>query len=140
MNNQMSITITAPDLQGLTVKVKELSDKLSGKAAIATMPQATGALPVMPAQPVQPVAPQPGPQPSSAPPIAPQPPIGAVPTSAPQYTVEQLQMAAAPLMDAGKQNELIALLNRFGVNAMTELPKEQYGAFAMALREMGAQL
>ncbi|WEG14123.1 hypothetical protein PU629_07085 [Pullulanibacillus sp. KACC 23026] len=63
-----------------------------------------------------------------------------VPTSAPEYSFEQLAKAAAQLMDAGKQNDLLQLLSSFGAPALMQLPKEQYGAFATKLRELGAQL
>lgn len=63
-----------------------------------------------------------------------------VPTAPVGYTYEQLAKAAAQLMDAGRQNELIALIRQFGVNSLNALPKEQYGAYAMALVQMGAKL
>lgn len=65
---------------------------------------------------------------------------GVVPTTAQTYTMDQLAVAATQLMDAGKQPELVSLLNSFGVQALTALPKEQYGAFATALRQMGAKI
>ncbi|MCM0760284.1 hypothetical protein M7775_17155 [Sporomusa sphaeroides DSM 2875] len=64
----------------------------------------------------------------------------AVPVAAQTYTVEQLGVAATQLMDAGRQPELIALLGSFGVQALTQLPKEQYGNFATQLRAMGAKI
>lgn len=65
-----------------------------------------------------------------------------VPTQAQTYTMDQLAIAATQLMDmdAGKRNELFNLLAQFGVQALTALPKEQYGAFATALRSMGARI
>lgn len=63
-----------------------------------------------------------------------------VPTSAPAYTFDDLAHAAAPLMDAGKTPDLLALLRSFNVQALTQLPKEQYGAFATALRGLGAKI
>lgn len=65
---------------------------------------------------------------------------GAVPTSNPEYDMNQLAVAATQLMDAGKQQDLMALLGEFGVQALTQLPKEQYGAFATKLREKGAKI
>ena len=66
----------------------------------------------------------------------------AIPTShvAQSYTVEQLQMAMAPLVDAGKMEEIRGLLNRFGVPSIMDLQPDQYGALATALRGMGAQI
>ena len=65
----------------------------------------------------------------------------AVPTSTVAYTMDDLARAGMSLMDCGKQAELQKLLKEgFGVDALPQLPKEQYGAFATALREMGAQI
>ncbi len=86
----------------------------------------------------QPVTPQVAqqPMPSAAQAFAPQP----VPTSTIQYTQDDLVRAAMPLMDAGKQQELVELLRSFGVFSLPELKKEQYGPFAAKLREMGANI
>lgn len=69
-------------------------------------------------------------------------PAGApVPTSpAPQYTVNQIMTAGAALMDSGKAAELMNLLQTFNVPAVTALKPEQLGAFATALRQLGAQI
>ena len=65
----------------------------------------------------------------------------AVPTSTVAYTMDDLARAGMTLMDCGKQAELQKLLKEgFGVDALPQLPKEQYGAFATALRGMGAQI
>lgn len=91
----------------------------------------------VPVQNVQPVA-------STSPvPVQPMPTVSApaAPTAPPcTYTIEQIQTACAPLMDAGKQTELIGLLSQFGVQSLPQLPKEQYGAFAAALRGLGAKI
>lgn len=63
-----------------------------------------------------------------------------VPTSAPQYTVEMLANAGTTLVDAGKMPELLQLLADFGVNAITDLKPETYGAVAGKLRALGAQI
>ena len=79
-----------------------------------------------------------------APPIQMQAPVQAppatVPTATQTYSMEQLAVAATQLMDAGRRTDLIRLLNSFGVQALTDLPKEQYGAFATQLRAMGAKI
>lgn len=64
----------------------------------------------------------------------------AVPTSAVSYTLDDLARAGMTLMDSGRQADLQGLLKNFGVEALPALPKEQYGAFATALRGMGAQI
>lgn len=91
-----------------------------------------------------PAAPVPAPQPpTTAAPAAsaPQAPVSAaVPTSTREYTMDDLARAAITLMDAGGQQALVGLLSQFGVSALPELPKEQYGVFATALRGMGAKI
>lgn len=69
-------------------------------------------------------------------------PVTTAPTApAAEYTTDQLALACGALVDAGKVNELADLLNnKFGVAALPNLPKEQYNAFAVAIREMGAQI
>lgn len=68
-------------------------------------------------------------------------PVQTAPVAQPQtYTIDQIQTACAPLMDAGKQQELVGLLAQFGVQSLPQLPKEQYGAFATALRGLGANI
>lgn len=79
-----------------------------------------------------------GPQvtpPGNAPAVAPV-------AAAPAYTVEQIGKAGADLMsqDAAKTPELLALLQKYGAQAITQLKPEQLGAFATELRGLGAKL
>ena len=68
-------------------------------------------------------------------------PPAAVPTAAPkQYTLAEIQAACGPLMDAGKMNELAAVMQGMGVNSLMELPPEKYGELAVKLRALGARL
>ena len=91
-------------------------------APVSNMTQVTSAVPVTsPAAPVLQAAP-------------------AVPTVEHTYTMDDLARAGMGLMDAGRQNDLIQLLSRFGVDTLPALPREQYGAFATALRELGAKI
>lgn len=72
---------------------------------------------------------------------APETPAASVPTApAKKYTLDELLAATAPLMDAGKISELQALMQKFGVPSMMEIPEERYGELATALRELGAEL
>lgn len=110
-----------------------------------------------------PVNPTPGPAPTTAAPVAapsPSPtpvtnaptvgqtsaapgntPAPTVPvTGAPTYTLDQISRAGASLVDAGKMQQLLELLGRYGVQAVTQLQPEQYGAFATELRALGAQI
>ncbi len=64
----------------------------------------------------------------------------AVPTAAAGYTLDDLAVAGMSLMDSGRQADLHQLLASFGVEALPALPPAQYGAFATALRGMGAKI
>jgi hypothetical protein len=64
----------------------------------------------------------------------------AVKTLAQTYTFEQLAAAATEIVDSGRRAELVSLLSSFDVQALTALPKEQYGAFAAQLRELGSKI
>lgn len=90
-----------------------------------------------------------GVQPPASPPVqgaAAQPqqtaPAGGVPTAAaPTYTLNDLITAIQPINDTKPgQEQLKAILLGFGVNYLNELPQELYGAFATAVRGLGAQI
>lgn len=101
------------------------------KAGEGTEPaiEAPASMPVEPTVPVQ----NPQPQPAEL-------PVSAVPTEAATYTQNDLALAASALMDAGKQTELLGLLQKYGVQSLVELKQEQYGAFATDLRSLGAKI
>lgn len=98
-------------------------------------------VPVMPTIQQQPASEPTAQTATSAQPAArPNQPEQAVPTAEPTYTYDQLAVAATSLLDAGRKDELMSLLAQFGVQALTELKPEQYGAFATALRQLGARI
>ena len=93
-----------------------------------------------PATPAPAVTPAPAPAPVQAP-VTPAPAPAPVPVApAPTYNRDQIMTAGAALIDAGKINELMGLLNSFGVQAVTQLKQDQLGAFATELRKLGAQI
>lgn len=63
-----------------------------------------------------------------------------VPTSQHTYSMDELARAAMTLMDKGGMTELQQLLAKYGCETLQQLPQEQYGSFATALRGMGAQI
>lgn len=69
-----------------------------------------------------------------------QPVQTAVPVAEKTYTLEDLQRASSTLVQAGKIQLLQGLLQEFNSLALTTLPAEQYGAFALRLRELGAAI
>lgn len=84
----------------------------------------------VPVQPVQPVQ-----QPVQTHPVQ-----TAVPVAEKTYTLEDLQRASSTLVQAGKIQLLQGLLQEFNSLALTTLPVDQYGAFALRLRELGAAI
>ena len=79
--------------------------------------------------------------PSTPDPATPEPPVATVPTApAKDYSLDELLTATAPLMDAGKIADLQALMQKYGVASMMEIPKEKYGELATDLRALGAKL
>lgn len=89
--------------------------------------------PPAPSAPVTPPAPAPAPAPQTAAPVMPM-------AGAPTYTLDQISKAGAALVDAGKMEPLLALLTKYGVQAITQLQPAQYGVFATELRALGAQI
>lgn len=69
-----------------------------------------------------------------------QPVQTAVPVAEKTYTLEDLQRASSTLVQAGKIQLLKDLLEEFNSPALTSIPLEQYGAFALRLRELGATI
>lgn len=162
---EMKITVEAPDLAASILKLAKAiasgpdPDILAPDEPlpVASYPTAPAPAPApAPAAPVSPapVTPTQTPAPTATPPVAaPAPTAGqtsaapgntpapTVPvTGAPTYTLDQISRAGATLVDAGKMQQLLELLGRYGVQAVTQLKPEQYGAFATELRALGAQI
>lgn len=160
---ELKITIgTTPEL---SAALSWLADALTGKAPVAPssivtidgqpIAQAPADQPAPAPVPVntQPApAPVPMAQPAAAPtvpnpvPIA-QPtaapnPVPIAQPAAPTYTKEQVAAAGAALIqrDHSKVTELQALLTQFGTPYINALPDEHLGAFATALRQLGADI
>lgn len=152
--NEFKINVEIKGLKELTDAVRALAGIPGGQAVPAPAPIAEVPKAVYPA-PTQATAPaipqnyvqtpvQSVPAPAGVSmqqpvvPVAPMP----VPTTAvaQTYTIEQLQVAAAGLSSMGKMPQVMGILQQFGIQAMTELPLERYGEFAVALREAGAQI
>lgn len=135
------------DFQDMLSFARQLLGQVEGEKVekpVQSAVVAPAAAPVAPAVPIQsvpvtPVVPVPTQTPvvQSVPTAPVQTPV---PTTSVTYTPDDLARAAFALMDSGRQQELIGLLQQFGVNAIPELKPEQYGAFATALRGMGAQI
>lgn len=133
---EMNITITAA---GLEAAINNLATAIGGKAVAnkaettaVTTDQTTQTAPSIPVVPTMPAPP--AVQPSV--PVNPTP----IPTSAPQYTFDIISTAGSALIDAGKMDQLVMLLGKFGVQSLTDLNPESYGAVANELRALGAKI
>ncbi len=151
MGITMTITAECPEELFSTIKGCALMVADGVPAAVPQTPVAspTPAPVAIPANGVPQAAPSapvtPVPVQTSAPPVGQTAPVGypaaSVPvTPPPSYTQDQIAKAGHSLLEAGKMTELIALLGRYGVQAVTELRPDQFGAVATELRAMGAHI
>lgn len=129
----------------ITIEAPDLAKAISSLAAVLNQRQVQTAVPITPALPESAPAQNSTSVQSSAPvqnevPAQSESPVNVPVAQPPQYTIEQIMQAGATLMDAGKANELIELLRSFGVQAVMDLKQEQLGAFATAMRELGAKI
>lgn len=84
-------------------------------------------------QPVAPVAP------TVAPDVPVAPPVPTAPAK--NYTWAEIQTACAPLIDNGaSQQALMALLPKYGVQSLMNIPQTRYGELVIDLRALGAKL
>lgn len=112
-----------------------LEDVLSklGKGSYAGVPQVVTPDIVHPITPVETTAPT-----QTVTPVAPTTP--AVPVSEKTYTLEDIQRASAALVQGGKIAQLQALLQQFNAISLAHLSQDNFGAFTLKLRELGADI
>lgn len=98
---------------------------------VAPVSQPTPVAPVVPTSVSVPTTPEPPQaQPTPAVPVAP----------VKEYTLEEIQVALQPLMDAGRTNEIVGLMQKYKVASLPELPKDQFPNLVVDLRNMGARI
>lgn len=98
---------------------------------VAPVAQPTPVAPVVPTSVPVPTTPEPQQaQPTPAVPVAP----------VKEYTLEEIQVALQPLMDAGRTNEIVGLMQKYKVASLPELPKDQFPNLVVDLRNMGARI
>lgn len=150
LNVNVNVIIASKDD---VVLLEDVLSKL-GKGSYAGVPQVvtpdivhpiTPVEPTAPTQPVTPVAPtqtatpvEPTAPTQPVTPVAPTTP--AVPVSEKTYTLEDIQRASAALVQGGKIAQLQALLQQFNAISLAHLSQDNFGAFALKLRELGADI
>ena len=124
------------DAENVAVNVEPFKDSPVQQTQVPTQ-QTVQSVPVQtaPTQTVQSVPVQTVQQP-----VQTQPVPTVVPVAEKTYTLEDLQRASSTLVQAGKIQLLQGLLQEFNSLALTTLPVDQYGAFALRLRELGAAI
>ena len=140
---EIKVTITAePALMALLENLGKtiLIAGTDLREAAETMPAAAPTATTTPAQSIPAVSVTvPTPMPTTNP-VTPAP-AAVVPTApAHTYTLSELGVAGADLAQNGKRDQLIALLQSFGVQALTQLSPERYPEFAQGLRALGAKI
>lgn len=150
---------TAPDATG-DKPGKSTRTRKSSKADKSTEPPAapvmaqgaavpTPATPAgAPAENTPAVAPESAAVPPAAPEVstptpaapAPAPAAPAAPAPTPVITRDDLAVAGSGLIDKGRMADVMALLGKYGVQAITQLKNSDYPAFAADLRALGATI
>ena len=98
---------------------------------VAPVAQPTPVAPVVPTSMSVPTTPEP----------AQAPPTPAVPVApVKEYTLEEIQVALIPIMDAGRTSEIVGLMQKYGVSDLTKVPKDSYPQLIQDIRNMGARI
>ncbi len=139
-------TVTAPEVPEEKVENPTPTQAAPVLGAPSTAMPATNPAPVTPIANSAPALNPVNPQVSVAPPAPVTPtvptatPSNPVPVSAPQYTLDMIANAGTSLIDAGKAEEVLALLQKYGVDSLVHLDPKFYGAIALDLRGLGARI
>lgn len=145
----------------LTAAMNAAETAAPAQIPIQPAPAQTAVAPTPAPAPVQAAAPTPAPVapvqtpavPAQTPAVQPMPaqaPAGVAPQPAPalmpaapaakKYTRDEIAKAGSVLASQGKIPELLALLNKYGVQSVVQLDPGKYDAFANDLRALGAAL
>lgn len=128
---EIHVTVSCPDL----VAAAKLLAKCDAPKTTPSANDAAAVVPAIPAAPANTAAPAP-----AAPimPVAPAVPLA----SAPTFTIQQIAKAGADLFTARPElrPQVNTLLANYGIQSVTDLKPEHYGAFATALRGLGAAI
>ena len=134
---EIRVTIACPDLLA-AAKLLARNSIPEAAEAPATPAVETTAAPAPVSAPAMPTTGAPVGATNPAPTTAPAVPLSQGPT----YTLAQIAKAGADLIsqNPGLTPQVNALLAQYGVQAVTDVKPEHYGAFATALRGLGAKI
>ncbi|MEZ7725390.1 hypothetical protein O3797_02995 [Gemella sanguinis] len=134
LNVNVNVIIASKDD---VVLLEDVLSKL-GKGSYAGISQVVTPDIVQPVTPVTPVEPVAQTQPAT--PVESVVQTAQVPVSEKTYTLEDIQRASAALVQGGKIAQLQALLQQFNAISLAHLSQDNFGAFALKLRELGADI
>ena len=165
---EITVTIDAPDLQKAIDRLAESISMLGSRAPAAEKTeQYLSQIPNIPTDPEAGQNPSPsevavlgsektvwGSNTSVTPAVVPTAPVEAAPAqppvmnapvepvlaAPPAIDLETISRAGAALVDQGKMPEILAVLKKYGVEAVTQLQQDQFTAFAGDLRALGANI
>lgn len=154
----MSIKMTIEVSPEQAVRIAEILGSTgnfqSAPAAVSSLPTATAPAAIPTAASVVPVVPPavpvvPAAQPAAVPTV-PTAAAAAMPTAIRKYTADELSIASRPIVEAGRQQELLDLLHSFtftdangvvrNVQNIREMPEELFPAFANGIRQLGGRI
>ena len=143
---EITVTVNAPELAGAIAKLALAIDGIAAvnKDGYAVIPSGTTATvqnvemqqPTQAAQTVQTV--QTVQQPTQTAQAVQTAQTVQQPSKA--ITLNDLATAGAGIVDQGKMQQVISLLGKYGVQAITQLPPDSFEAFAAELRTLGANI
>lgn len=139
---EIHVTISCPDILAAARLLAGRPDR-EGKCECASEPTGSAQAVAAPAPVTAPVVAPTYSAPVTAPAPTTTPPVSTVPLSqGPVYTVAQIAKAGADLIsqNPGLLPQVNALLTQYGAQAVTDVKPEHFGAFATALRGMGAKI
>lgn len=165
MEINVKLTVEAPDLTAALNQLAQAVMQTKATPIVESAPQAPQApqelvketkpkttkakkqaAQIAAVEPVEATVPETPTQAQAAPTVAPTAPANPapfVPVASPasmakkMVTKEDLMSAGATLMEQNKVTELLALLQKHGVQAMSQLKPEQFASFAEGLEQLG---
>lgn len=133
-------------LKGLEVHTKKTGDdpKTAAPSSVSAEPDMLQPVPKEPENPLSAMSTAPAETLASVAAAESQMPAAAVTpveTSTISYTADDLAMASMELIRQGVSNQVLQdVLQQFGVQALPQLTPDQYGAYATAIRALGAKI
>ncbi len=136
----MTVNIPEVKVDAQPVQIQNTADPV--QQPIPEVPQTpVQAQPVMNTPTAAPVPTAPTQAPVQQPPATPSQPVQQPQQTAQEpITLEAIARAGAALVDQGNMQQIMGLLSKYGVQAITQLQPNTYEAFAAEMRILGAQI